>query len=196
MKNKHPFLSLFLGLLCLFTVALGLVKLHTLASAQVPDKQINRPTILDGLSPLVIPAAAFSSDGNSPANYLFDFWGGYFRGGPNVCAKAPVYLPNNAWLSDASVSVYDNDANSHITVVFMRVSNVSSNPVMLKSAATSDAFVFDGITILDLTPTFNQITTYPHYSYYVGFCALSPNTRLYSVRIYYKMPVFLPVIIN
>ena len=139
-------------------------------------------------SPLVIPAAAFSSDGYDPDSFFMWFDGGYIRGtsAHYGCVKAPAYLPNGATVTAVYASVYDNDGTYDIGIDLRRVSNATG--VMEKMASLSSTGTSSAIrTIVD--PSIDHpLIDYPMYSYYVTTCLESSNIRLYSVRIYFDGP--------
>ena len=139
-------------------------------------------------SPLVIPAAAFSSDGYDPDSMFFSFFGGYVRGNAATdgCVKAPAYLPNGATITKMCATVYDNDTIYPVWVDLWRVDNLSGDTdwmatVETTGASTSVKWVCD--TSID-----DPLVVYPGYAYYVTSCLFSSNIRLYSVRIYFDGP--------
>jgi hypothetical protein len=139
-------------------------------------------------SPLVIPAAAFSSDGYAPDSFYMWFVGGYMRGtsAHDGCVKAPAYLPNGATVTNVYATVYDNDGSYNIGINLKRVNNgtgVTATMASLSSTGTSSAMR----NIADLSID-HPLIDYPQYSYYVTTCLLSSDIRLYSVRIYFDGP--------
>ncbi|MCL7454855.1 MAG: hypothetical protein M8467_17605 [Anaerolineae bacterium] len=152
-----------------------------------------------GGSPLVVPAAAFSSDGFDPASTFFYFLGGYMRGaatGPG-CVQAPVYLPQPAKMADLYASVYDNDPAAGMAVTLWRVNNFTGTTDVLAQAATTGAFASTAIVVLvDYTIDFPNVS-YPTSAYYLTTCIPNANLRLYSVRIYYETyEAFLPLVLR
>lgn len=151
-----------------------------------------------GASPLVIPAAAFRSDGHDPDAIFFSFIGGYVRGEHgNSCLMAPVYLPQFATAEIIYASAYDNDSNSGVNlwINLYRMHNYTGAvDLMAHMETTSD---MDAIQVLsDPSIDYNSVS-YPTYSYYIGTCLESTNTRLYSVRIYYtEQLIFLPLVLR
>ncbi|MCO5184938.1 MAG: DUF11 domain-containing protein [Anaerolineae bacterium] len=159
------------------------------AEATVGDgaQQINTVHSFDGLSPHVIPAAAFVSDGYDPESYFFPFSGGYIEGDATNygCVVAPVYLPNGVLITDMFVSVYDDDPGRGITVNLRRVNNFSGVTDTMASVSTTVTGTFSGIEVLNDNSIDEPQTVYPDYSYYVTTCVLSSLIRLYSVRLYF-----------
>ena len=139
-------------------------------------------------SPLVIPAAAFSSDGYDPDSFFMWFDGGYIRGTPAHygCVKAPAYLPNGATVTAVYASVYDNDGTYDIGIDLRRVSNATG--VMEKMASLSSTGTSSAISTIVDPSIDHPLIDYPMYSYYVTTCLASSNIRLYSVRIYFNGP--------
>lgn len=145
--------------------------------------------------PLVIPAAAFSVIGPapSPSEYLFVASGGYVRGG-YVCVSAPVYLPQSARVNQVHASLYDGEAGAGARVYLYRVSNVVLATTEMAFLQTPRNDVLMQI-VVDRTINAQRIK-YPEYAYYAFACLDSPNTRLYSVRIYYDVQVYLPAVMR
>ena len=138
-------------------------------------------------SPLVIPAADFSSDGTDPDGFSFSFSGGYIGGSSSLpCLKAPAYLPAGATVVSVWASVYDNYAPGAIQLYLRRV-NVSSgvsNPLASLGTSTDSTEIQQ---IKDLEVNYATVL-YPDYAYYVTTCLTDVQHRLYSVRIYYTGP--------
>jgi hypothetical protein len=135
-------------------------------------------------SPLVIPAAAFSSDGSDPDGFFFNF-AGYLDGNGTACLKAPAYLPDGVTVTDLYASLYDN-STSDIFVTLRRVdvsSGTSDNLAEVSSTSASSSIQ----SRQDNTINYADVS-YPLYAYYVTTCLNSVDHRLYSVRIYYTVP--------
>jgi len=137
-------------------------------------------------SPLVIPAADFSSDGYAPEGYMFWFSAGalYGENVSGTCLMAPAYLPNGATVTDMFITAYDNDATNNTYVNLWRVDNYAGTSAqVMASVATA------GVSTYIQTPGTYTITypdvVYPTYSYFVTTCLSYSELRLYSVRIYY-----------
>jgi hypothetical protein len=190
-KCSHAWQGLAAGVLAALVLALALGPIALPAGAQPAVGPAGLP--IYGTSPLVIPAAAFSSDGFDPDSMFFSFWEGYLRGGNiNTCVKAPVYLPKGAKMIDMWTSVYDNDAAASMWVRLYRVDNFTGVVDEMAYVGTSGAadYIQTPWDWIDYA-----LVTYPQYSYYVGSCMESSDNRLYSVRIYYNLyRTYLPVI--
>lgn len=147
---------------------------------------------------LVIPAAAFSSDGYNANSFFFTFSGGYIQGATEYdgCVKAPVYLPKLARVYEAWATVYDNDSTYSFMIDLRRLDNFTGATAVMATMVTSSASTYVQ-TPYDISIN-NPLVLYPDYSYYVTTCLLSSNLRLYSVRIWYTEPfdVFLPMILR
>jgi hypothetical protein len=136
-------------------------------------------------SPLVIPAADFSSDGDDPDGFFFNFAGGYINGDGSACLKAPAYLPKGATISSVYASLYDN-ASGDVTVNLRRVnrSTGATNKMATVSTTSNSTNIQQRSDISINYPT----VSYPTYAYYVTTCLSYANHRIYSVRIYYTGP--------
>jgi len=147
---------------------------------------------------LVIPAAAFSSDGFDANSFFFTFAGGYMYGTDvhHGCVKAPVYLPKMARVYEVWASVYDNDSTYDFVIDLRRLDNFTGATTSMANLTTSGVSTYVQ-TPYDLT-IINPLVLYPDYSYYVTTCLQSTNMRLYSVRIWYTEPydLFLPMILR
>ena len=136
-------------------------------------------------SPLVVPASDFSSDGNDPDGFYFDFAGGYVNGNGTACLKAPAYLPAGAAVTSVYASIYDNAAGN--VMVNLRRVNVSSgsSDAMASFGTESDSTAIQqrGDTVINYPEVIH-----PDYAYYLTTCLNYADHRLYSVRIYYTGP--------
>jgi hypothetical protein len=153
-----------------------------------------------GGSPLVIPAAAFSSDGFDPDNYRFWFSTGAVEGrdspptGNPPCLKAPVYLPNWAEVYQFWASIYDNDISYNVPVLLRRVSNYDGLASVTMASVSSSGSSTTIQSVGDYTID-SPIIYYPDYSYYATVCLNGSDTKLYSARIWYtEKTLYLPLI--
>jgi hypothetical protein len=201
MFNRHALKGLGLGL----AIPLVLAALAGLVLAPAGQVTANpkaapaaqpRPMAFAGGPPLVIPAAAFSSDGFAPDKYHFSFSAGAVEGtgsGPG-CLKAPVYLPQWAVVNEVFASIYDNDATYNVAVNLQRVDNYT------QAVATMASMASTGASTTIQSPSDAAIEghwiTYPQYSYYATTCLYTASTKLYSVRVWYSNPhsVYLPLV--
>jgi hypothetical protein len=143
--------------------------------------------------PLVMPAAAFS-EAKEPADpFYFNYAGGYMRGG-YACVTGPVYLPRGARVREVYASLYDNDAGGGARVYVYRVDNfLGTTTEMAYLGSTGSSSTIQVVS--DQTINAPDVQ-YPGYAYYAHVCLDSSNTRLYSVRIYYDVRVYLPAIVK
>lgn len=151
---------------------------------------------LSGVAPVMVPAAAFVSDGFQPDSFFFPFGGGYFQGDANNygCMEAPIYIPQGAKVMEVFASVYDNDVARGISIAVRRVDNFSGGTDILASMSTTGPDAFAGVQVISDITVLDNLITYPDYSYYVTTCLGSGDIRLYSVRLYFPQEMFLPTI--
>jgi hypothetical protein len=135
-------------------------------------------------SPLVIPAADFSSDGFDPDGFRFSFTGGYLAGlSGNNCLQAPAYLPDDALVTDLFVTFVDNAGGADLFLELRRVNNFNGDSNIMASVRSTGASAT--ISSLRDNTIANGTIVYPDYSYYVTVCLPSNNIRLYSARVHY-----------
>ena len=183
-KCSHAWQGLAAGVLAALVLALALGPIAPPAGAQPAVAPAGLP--IYSTSPLVIPAAAFSSDGDDPGSMFFSFWDGYLRGGNiNTCMMAPAYLPNGATVYDIYASVVDNDAAANVWINLYRVDNYDGSVDVMAQMWTDDAYASPAIISLEDYPIDYPVVEYPTYSYYLGACESSSNVDLYSVRLWY-----------
>lgn len=196
MRNKNAVRGFALGILAaLVVVGLGLVPGLANGASQPPAPQAFRPEGFS-ISPLVIPAAAFTSDGEDPDGFLFDFAGGYVNGTGSACLKAPVYLPKGVGVYAVRAYLYDNAAGN-IYLYMRRVNrNTGASDVMASLRTVSDSTLIQRRQ--DLSIDYSHIgDLYSTYSYYITTCLDSANHRLYGVQIDYgPHHQFLPVLLR
>ena len=193
MMNKNAWQGVALGMLAAVCVA-ALVVPSLGVHAADGGALANEPQGFGGSSPLVIPAAAFRSDGNDPDGFFFDFAGGYMNGDGTACLKAAVYLPQGAIVQGVYASVYDNAAGN-VMVNLRRVDrSTGASDVMASLGTTTDGTSIQHVS--DETIGFPEVR-YPAYAYYATTCLNYADHRLYSVRIYYEYRrMFLPVVVR
>jgi hypothetical protein len=207
MYNKYALKGLMLGMAIPLLLAgfawLALAHADRATASQKSANTAAQPSNqgFSGGSPLVIPAAGFSSDGIDPGNYIFWFANGAVEGvdspptGYAPCLKAPVYLPQWAEVYQFWASIYDNDASYNVGVSLRRVDNYSGVSTIMASVNSSGAST-DMQSVGDYSIDEDTIY-YPDYSYYATVCLNGSATKLYSVRVWYlKHDVFLPIIMR
>jgi hypothetical protein len=197
---KDAVKGLALGVLAAVIVALGMAPVVARGGDQhlPPTNQALAspagPQGFGGPAPLVIPAAAFTSDGFNPDGFFFSFGGGYINGHGTACLKAPVYLPKGAVVDRVYASIYDN-ASGNVSVNLRRVNrSTGATNVMASMSTTSDSTAIQNRP--DLSINYPKIE-YPTYAYYATTCLNDANHRLYSVRVYYaEYWVHLPLVLR
>jgi hypothetical protein len=134
----------------------------TMTSPPAPTgPAVAQPQNFGGGSPLMIPAAAFRSDGFVPGGVEFNFGFGDLRGNgtPPPCVMAPAYLPRYAIMSHMYASVYDNDTDWSVTVHLWRVNNYTGAVDTLAQAGTTVTSTAIQ-TVSDLSVDY-PVVTYP-----------------------------------
>lgn len=161
-----------------------------LASPESPETKAARGFSGDDI--LVVPAAAFKSDGSSPDSRFFPFGGGYFVGNSMAegCMVAPVNLPDGVVIREFFVSAYDNDATIDFSLNLWRINNFDGSVETLGGVQTTIPGAFAGIEILNDPSIASSFVVRPDYSYYLTTCLLSGNIRLYSARFHFEFPLF------
>jgi hypothetical protein len=139
-----------------------------------------------GSSPLVIPAAAFATKGNSDDTYFFHPFNGAMRGKSTTdgCVQAPVYLPYLAELFQMYASILDEDAGADVYVTLMRSDNTAYHDADPMASTHTNGSSSTIQTPFDETID-DPVISYPRYHYWVELCLPSANTQLYSVRLYF-----------
>ena len=145
-----------------------------------------------GVSPLVIPAAAFTDDGNSsPGDFFYSFAGGFLEAAAINCQMAPLRLPAGVSVRRLGATFYDNAINGDASLTLWRVDTVSSVPATLGTVATSLAGADPEIQYLVDETIDNPRINNEGYTYYAALC-LDPGVRLYSVIVDFDQVLFLP----
>ena len=156
-------------------------------------------------SPLLIPAADFTSHGENVEDYFFSSqvsgFFGYIRqdGTGSVCLQAPAYLPAGATVTSVYGYLYDNHSSGDASVNLYRVRNLTGAEDTMASVSTTGFANSTSIRYLgDITVDEPAVSDL--YSYYVFTCFPSDggiDLRLYAVRIFYSTstPVYLPIIL-
>ncbi|KPL06836.1 hypothetical protein AMJ86_06995 [bacterium SM23_57] len=189
MQCKNALPGLLLGVLAAMMVVIGLG--NTPAMANALDLYNLESQWFGGSSTLVIPAAAFSSDGGFPDDFFFDFDNGYVQGDNFACLKAPVYLPDGAKVTSVTASLYDN-APVDFGVDLRRVNVVTGTvDVMASIMTTRNSTSIQQRS--DTTISYPEVS-YPAYAYFLTTCLNSPSHRLYAVIINTENKIYLPVV--
>lgn len=138
-------------------------------------------------SPLVIPAAAFTTKGNDPSSHNMVWWEGYLSGTAlsGGCVQAPAYLPDNTEITSFYISYIDEDGAQNFYAWLTRTTNTTvASLVDLATMVTSGS---DPSVRTLVDNSINEpIVSLPEYSYYVSTCLPSASTKLISARIYFE----------
>jgi len=96
-------------------------------AAQAREAELESAKGFGGTSPLVIPAAAFTTNGNHDDTYFFHPFNGAMRGKSSTdgCVQAPVYLPQRAQIFQIYASILDEDSGADVWVSLMRSDNLA-----------------------------------------------------------------------
>lgn len=151
-------------------------------------EEINITTALDSV---LVPAAAFSSDGYALSTYFFPFSGGYIYSTDNsgsLCAMAPVYLPDGVTVTAVSGYVYDNDVNANISLTLYAETYTSTggDPTMASVSSPANNTSLQVITDTTISNAVVDLGTYAYYAATcLGYGASGSNNRLYAVQVFY-----------
>ena len=123
-----------------------------------------------GASPLVIPAAAFTTNGNYDDTYYFQPFDGAMSGWPDTdgCVQAPAYLPRSARVFQVYASILDEDAGAVDGMAVMSTTGSSEN---MQTPYESD-------------PTY-PVIDYPVCAYWLTVRLCSTDHKLYGAMIFY-----------
>jgi hypothetical protein len=193
MLERHSLRALILGALVALALAAGF--LPGLVSSGAPLTPSGNEL---SSSPLIIPAADFSSDGKLPGSALFSFAGGYTAGvgtskvQSGGCIKAPVYLPRGASITSFTAYVYDIDSTNDLVISLHRIRTMTGLHEVLGQVrdlgGSSDPHALVNSSIHP-----DQVDDL--HAYYVTTCLWTNKMRLYGVRIYFfAHHVYLPMV--
>jgi hypothetical protein len=155
-------------------------------AAQAREAELESAKGFGGGSPLVVSAAAFTTNGNYDDTYFFHPFNGAMRGKSTTdgCVQAPVYLPQGARVFQIYASILDEDAGADVWVNLMRSDNLAYHDADEMASAHTNGSSGTIQTIFDETISYPDVS-YPRYHYWVHMCLPSADTHLYSVRIYF-----------
>lgn len=179
-----------LRVMLIVSLGLGLVIAPDSGETASPDLELSRS--FGSGSPEVVPAAAFSTNGNDADSQTFNVFFGSVSGTGvgGGCIQAPAYLPHGATVTSVWASVVDNDASHDIHITLYRRANGNLYDVADMASLQSSGQSASMATPSDTTISSPQVR-YPEYSYYITTCLPTAQTSLYSVRIYYKEALFM-----
>jgi hypothetical protein len=198
MPERHSLRALILGALAALALAVVFLPGLTRSVAALTPSGNELSS-----SPLIIPAADFSSDGYLPGSALFSFAGGYTAGmGTSKvqgggCIKAPVYLPRGASINSFAAyvynrEVYDPETKNDLVISLHRIRTITGLHEVLGQVrdlgGSSDIHALINSSIHP-----NQVDDL--HAYYVTTCLWTNKMRLYGVRIYFfAHHVYLPIV--
>jgi len=139
-------------------------------------------------SPMVIPGAAFHTDGEDPDGFFFDVDGFIAGEGTPVMLFAPVYLPNGATIDSMTLYAIDNSdsctGQTSVDVVLNRAEIGDSGLYqmgLVETSGSSTGMQSPTDTTIGPNPVNNML-----YRYYVRAMLCSPQHHLYAVSIEYS----------
>lgn len=147
-------------------------------------------------SPLVVPAAAFRSDGTNPEQLRYAANLGFLQGQDveGAFAVAPIYIPDGATISAIQASVFDGfdgpgscdgASNKNVAVWVERVNNTTGEESQMVFFNTT------GINpniqhLLDTSINFPTVE-YPEYAYFAVVKVCSSAHTFIALQIFYSM---------
>lgn len=141
---------------------------------------------------LVLPPAAFASDGFDPDGFSVNFAGGYLYGvvESGACLMAPVNVPAGATITSLSVRVTDSNASLFEGFDLYRIDLSTGEAQVIGSVSTPAGAA--GISWYnDTTITSNVVDA--NYAYQLTTC-VRPSIRVHGVRIGYNWTTFASLI--
>jgi hypothetical protein len=147
-----------------------------------------------GTSYHVLPPAAFTLDGASPAGYFMDFAGGYVHV-PSGSAGllAPVYLPRGVTVVSLEVFVQDNHATGYTSFYLRRIPLASGSAQAMAIVSSPLGISPDRGPLVDTSIEHPEVSH--DYAYQVT-TVLNHDTYLYGVRIGYVSTAYLPTVLR
>ncbi|MBN1669149.1 MAG: hypothetical protein JW862_18790 [Anaerolineales bacterium] len=145
-------------------------------------------------STVVVPAAAFHSDGWDPDGSTLSFPEGFLIGTLDTrgCVTAPVHLPPGVRLTGFSSWVFDHDDELDLYIRLRRIDLSSGEAAEIAAVHTEE----ERKSIQEL---FSEPLSQPvgrHQAYYLTTCMYTDHLRLYSVVVYYEYASLLPSILR
>lgn len=146
---------------------------------------------------LLVPAAAFRSDGINPDQLRFGASGGILQGqnSENAFAVAPIYLPDGATISTIMASVFDGldisgvgceeASQQDVSVWVFRIKNSTADPSQMAFFATT-GLDEDIQHFLETSVDYPTIE-YPEYAYYAVVRLCHSAHAFYNLQIWYGM---------
>ncbi len=138
-------------------------------------------------SPMLVPAAAFHSDGTDADAFNFYSNTGYIGGdgdGTSTCMYAPLNVPLGATITYFYANVVDNNGAIDMSVYLWRVDKDTGNSDIMASVTSTGADTsIDAI----FTTSITEPLIAWQYAYFVTSC-IHDNFRLYNARVYFDGP--------
>ncbi len=144
---------------------------------------------------LVLPPAAFTSDGNDPDGFFYSFSGGYLkgRGAIGACLLAPVNLPVGVEITGLEVRLNDNNASSHAWFDLYRINLETGSAQVIASVSSPTGTTGGVVPLVDSTVTYPVVSDM--YAYQLCTC-IWPDIYAYGARIGYRHSSFLPLVVK
>lgn len=154
-------------------------------------------TAIDAAGPayLMLPPAAFSSDGSDPDGFFMSFYGGYFTGmvTSGACILAPVNLPVGATITSLSVRAMDNNDGDYEWFDLYRINLATGTTEVIGSTQTPTGLAASPTWYTDTSITTPTVTT--GYAYQVTTCTRT-SINVYAARIGYQWSGYAPLMRN
>ncbi|MBN1640597.1 MAG: hypothetical protein JXA09_05115 [Anaerolineae bacterium] len=148
-----------------------------------------------GTSYLVLPAAAFSSDGVDPDGFFFSFGGGYLVGTAEsgACLAAPVRLPAGTTVVSLEVFLLDSNNSNQEWFDLYRVELATGSTATLATVSSPIGTTGSVVKLVDDTVAHPEVSD--AYAYYVATCA-RPSIYVHGVRIGHFSGAYLPSVMR
>jgi hypothetical protein len=149
-------------------------------------------TAASGSGYLVLPPAAFTSDGLIPDGFFVYFGGGYFVGQveSSACVLAPVNLPAGVQITSLEARLDDQNSDAYEWFDLYRINLQTGNAEIIASVSSPTGTTGGVVSLVDTTITSPEVSDM--YAYQLCTC-----TRLaiyvYGARIGYTSTTFLPL---
>ena len=146
---------------------------------------------------LVVPPAAFTSDGASPDAYRIDADFGYLRGMHAISSMwAPLYLPHDAVINSFEVRLEDWDAQPGNDVcVYLDRMNLASGEYECCLAELC-SYGGDGEYVTLVKNNISAPVATDLYAYQINIYGLYPDTYIFGMRVGYGFEENLPAIMS
>lgn len=146
---------------------------------------------------VVVPPAAFTSDGMNPDAFRIDSDYGYLHGlyGPSYL-WAPLYLPSDAMIRSVEVSLEDWDAHpGHDVCIYLDRMNLETGDYECCLAAIC-SYGGDGeyVSLAENTISAPEVNNY--YAYQLNIYGLYPETYIFGLRVGYSFSQHLPIVVG